>query len=175
MRKAKKATATKKSSEKSPVFSCSFCGKPEEQVRKLICGPGAFICNGCIQLGNDILLAEVSAPPAKTSKKKTLSARNGVSPKAFRERMFEAIVEQQVDNEIWKESCKKAMAVNNITEKDVNQAVQKRLKAAKAYPGNPDLLLEQRIVLALNHISEELSSIKAKLGGQPPKHRNGRN
>ena len=173
MRKAKKAAAAKKKSEKFPVFTCSFCGKPEEQVRKMICGPGAFICNGCIQLGNDILLAEISVSPAKASKKKSISARNGVSPKAFRERMFDAIVEQLVDNEIWKESCKKAMAVNKITDKDVNHAVQKRLKSARSNPGNPELLLEQRIFLALNHISEELSSIKAKLG-QSGKHRNGR-
>jgi hypothetical protein len=173
MRKAKKAATNKKKSEKFPVFTCSFCGKPEELVRKLICGPGAFICNGCIQLGNDILLAEVSAAPVKANKKKSISARNGVSPKAFRERMFDAIVEQLVDNEIWKEGCKQAMTVNKITEKDVNQAVQKRLKSARSNPSNPELLLEQRIFLALNHISGELSSIKAKLG-QASKHRNGR-
>lgn len=34
---------------------CSFCAKPEEQVRKLIAGPGVYICNECLDLCNDIL------------------------------------------------------------------------------------------------------------------------
>jgi hypothetical protein len=180
MRKAKKASPKESSQQRFPVFTCSFCGKPEEQVRKLICGPGAFICNGCIQLGNDILLAEGDHPQTKITKSKSAGSRNGSAGNAFRERMFEMIVDQAVDSEIWKESCKKAMAVNKIAENQVQAEVQKRLKAAKAkvheFPGNRELLLEQRIFLALNHISEELSSIKASLHLASPagKHRNGR-
>ena len=29
---------------------CSFCGKPQEQVRRLVAGPGVFICDECIEL-----------------------------------------------------------------------------------------------------------------------------
>ena len=34
---------------------CSFCGKASEEVSKLIAGPGIYICDGCVQLCNDIL------------------------------------------------------------------------------------------------------------------------
>jgi hypothetical protein len=178
MRKAKKSTAAQNNRQRIPVFTCSFCGKNEDQVKKLICGPGAFICNGCIQLSNDILLAELSVPQYTTAKSKSISARNGSSGNAFRNRLFEMIVDQVVDSEIWKEGWKKAMAVNKIAEKEVHAEVQKRLKAAKAsfheMPGNRELMLERRIFLALNHISEELTSIKSSLGTgskQPNKKR----
>ncbi|MCL1874383.1 MAG: ATP-dependent Clp protease ATP-binding subunit ClpX [Clostridiales bacterium] len=45
---------TKNTDEKfSP--SCSFCGKPQSQVHKLIAGPGAYICNECVDLCNEII------------------------------------------------------------------------------------------------------------------------
>lgn len=34
---------------------CSFCGKPRDQVKKLVAGPGVYICNECISLCNEIL------------------------------------------------------------------------------------------------------------------------
>ncbi|TMC74230.1 MAG: hypothetical protein E6J18_00140 [Chloroflexi bacterium] len=34
---------------------CSFCGKGEQQVRKLVAGPGVFICDGCIELCSEVL------------------------------------------------------------------------------------------------------------------------
>ena len=34
---------------------CSFCGKPQEDVRKIIAGPGVYICNECVDLCNNIL------------------------------------------------------------------------------------------------------------------------
>ena len=34
---------------------CSFCGKHQDQVRRMIAGPGAYICDECIQLCNNIL------------------------------------------------------------------------------------------------------------------------
>jgi len=37
---------------------CSFCGKPQEAVRKIIAGPGVFICDECIDLCNDIIEEE---------------------------------------------------------------------------------------------------------------------
>ena len=45
---------------------CSFCGKNQDQVQRLIAGPGVFICDECIQLCNEILAqAELdSAAPA---------------------------------------------------------------------------------------------------------------
>lgn len=37
---------------------CSFCGKQQEQVKKLIAGPGVYICDECIELCNEIIEEE---------------------------------------------------------------------------------------------------------------------
>ncbi|MFZ0614914.1 MAG: ATP-dependent protease ATP-binding subunit ClpX, partial [Chthoniobacterales bacterium] len=47
-------------------LKCSFCGKSQEQVRKLIAGPGVYICDECIDLCNEILDEElVEGQPAQ--------------------------------------------------------------------------------------------------------------
>src|SRR5438309_6117842 len=43
---------------------CSFCGKSQRQVKKLIAGPGVYICDECIDLCNEIIDEELSAPVA---------------------------------------------------------------------------------------------------------------
>ena len=43
---------------------CSFCGKTQRQVRKLIAGPGVYICDECIDLCNEIIDEELKAPTA---------------------------------------------------------------------------------------------------------------
>ncbi|HET9185218.1 MAG TPA: ATP-dependent Clp protease ATP-binding subunit ClpX [Solirubrobacterales bacterium] len=43
---------------------CSFCGKSQRQVKKLIAGPGVYICDECIDLCNEIIDEELTAPPA---------------------------------------------------------------------------------------------------------------
>ena len=40
-------------------LKCSFCGKSQEQVRKLIAGPGVYICDECVDLCNEILDEEL--------------------------------------------------------------------------------------------------------------------
>ena len=39
----------------SDLLKCSFCGKSQKQVKKLIAGPGVYICNQCIDLCNDVI------------------------------------------------------------------------------------------------------------------------
>lgn len=41
-------------------LKCSFCGKTQEQVRKLVAGPGVYICDECIELCNEIIEEELS-------------------------------------------------------------------------------------------------------------------
>jgi ATP-dependent Clp protease ATP-binding subunit ClpX len=43
---------------------CSFCGKSQRQVKKLIAGPGVYICDECIDLCNEIIDEELTAPPS---------------------------------------------------------------------------------------------------------------
>ncbi|MCA3017679.1 MAG: ATP-dependent Clp protease ATP-binding subunit ClpX, partial [Rhodocyclaceae bacterium] len=51
------------------LLYCSFCGKSQHEVRKLIAGPSVFICDECIDLCNDIIREEAQADPAiKNSK-----------------------------------------------------------------------------------------------------------
>jgi ATP-dependent Clp protease ATP-binding subunit ClpX len=49
--------------ESSDLLKCSFCGKSQKQVRKLIAGPGVFICDECIELCNEIVQEELAAAP----------------------------------------------------------------------------------------------------------------
>ncbi|XLQ11350.1 MAG: ATP-dependent protease ATP-binding subunit ClpX [cyanobacterium endosymbiont of Epithemia adnata isolate EadnSB Bon19] len=44
-------------------LKCSFCGKSQEQVRKLIAGPGVYICDECVELCNEILDEELMDTP----------------------------------------------------------------------------------------------------------------
>ena len=48
-------------------LKCSFCGKSQDQVRKLIAGPGVYICDECIDLCNEILDEELLESQAKTN------------------------------------------------------------------------------------------------------------
>ncbi len=62
--------ADKKGSPGEKVLYCSFCGKSQHEVKKLIAGPSVFICDECIELCNDIIRDEVPAEgaEAKTAK-----------------------------------------------------------------------------------------------------------
>ncbi|MGF1576917.1 MAG: ATP-dependent protease ATP-binding subunit ClpX [Cyanophyceae cyanobacterium] len=63
-------------------LKCSFCGKSQEQVRKLIAGPGVYICDECVDLCNEILDEELydgggrpAATPATPPRKETAAAK----------------------------------------------------------------------------------------------------
>jgi ATP-dependent Clp protease ATP-binding subunit ClpX len=52
-----------RASQNGRVLYCSFCGKSEHEVRKLIAGPSVYICDECVDLCNDIIREEVQAKP----------------------------------------------------------------------------------------------------------------
>ncbi len=54
----------KKGASGEKVLYCSFCGKSQHEVKKLIAGPSVFICDECIELCNDIIRDEVPAEGA---------------------------------------------------------------------------------------------------------------
>jgi ATP-dependent Clp protease ATP-binding subunit ClpX len=69
-------------------LKCSFCGKSQEQVRKLIAGPGVYICDECVDLCNEILdeeLFDSSAVPAAAAapKQETTQKRRATSGKSI--------------------------------------------------------------------------------------------
>ena len=51
---------TAKIGEGSDLLKCSFCGKTQKQVKKLIAGPGVYICDECIDLCNEIIIDELN-------------------------------------------------------------------------------------------------------------------
>ena len=62
--------ADKKGTAGEKVLYCSFCGKSQHEVKKLIAGPSVFICDECIELCNDIIRDEAPAdgPNGKASR-----------------------------------------------------------------------------------------------------------
>ncbi|HCE59971.1 MAG TPA: ATP-dependent Clp protease ATP-binding subunit ClpX, partial [Janibacter terrae] len=46
--------------ESGDLLKCSFCGKSQKQVKKLIAGPGVYICDECIDLCNEIIEEELT-------------------------------------------------------------------------------------------------------------------
>ncbi len=89
--------ADKKSGSNEKLLYCSFCGKSQHEVKKLIAGPSVFICDECIELCNDIIRDEIAAEPAGASK------RELPTPKEIREMLDQYVIGQ--------DSAKKILAV----------------------------------------------------------------
>lgn len=69
-------------------LKCSFCGKSQEQVRKLIAGPGVYICDECVDLCNEILDEELfdsgaTVPQSVPRREQTPERRRTPSPISF--------------------------------------------------------------------------------------------
>ncbi|QIB68490.1 ATP-dependent Clp protease ATP-binding subunit ClpX [Aminipila butyrica] len=47
--------------DESKQLKCSFCGKPQDQVRRLVAGPGVYICDECVELCQDIIMEEFAS------------------------------------------------------------------------------------------------------------------
>ena len=77
-------------------LKCSFCGKTQDQVRKLVAGPGVYICDECIELCNEIIEEEFS-------EEVEVELKDVPKPKEIR-----AILDQYV---IGQEDAKKSLAV----------------------------------------------------------------
>ncbi len=63
---------TKKHSDSDTTCYCSFCGKSQEDVAKLIAGPAVYICDECIELCNEIVLEGTTPDESGTQQKPTV-------------------------------------------------------------------------------------------------------
>jgi ATP-dependent Clp protease ATP-binding subunit ClpX len=80
----------KKKSDTTETACCSFCGRPEDVVEKLIAGPNVYICEKCVQLCGTILEKKPEEKPAKTHEVRVLK------PKEIKDRLDEYIVGQEM-------------------------------------------------------------------------------
>ncbi len=88
---------TGKGDEGGKLLYCSFCGKSQHEVRKLIAGPSVFICDECVELCNDIIREEVQESGDKSD-----------SPRLPRPDEIKVILDQYV---IGQESAKRILSV----------------------------------------------------------------
>ena len=56
------------------LLYCSFCGKSQHEVRKLIAGPSVFVCDECVELCNDIIREELE-DRAERARRRALAMR----------------------------------------------------------------------------------------------------
>jgi ATP-dependent Clp protease ATP-binding subunit ClpX len=89
-------------------LKCSFCGKSQEQVRKLIAGPGVYICDECVDLCNEILDEElldsketapqqanrVEAPPKRRNRSSTFSFSQMPKPREIKNHLDDHVIGQ---------------------------------------------------------------------------------
>jgi ATP-dependent Clp protease ATP-binding subunit ClpX len=79
----------------SNLTMCSFCGKSHSEVKKLIAGPGVYICNECIEVCSNILEKELGGAPAKG---KTPAEKPGFkipAPSAILAKLNEFVIGQE--------------------------------------------------------------------------------
>jgi ATP-dependent Clp protease ATP-binding subunit ClpX len=92
---------SKKGSDKYSNLFCSFCGKSQDEVKKLIAGPSVYICDECIELCNDIIAEEYEKEDA-TRKSTTIP-----KPAEIKKRLDEYVIGQDRAKKIL------SVAVNN--------------------------------------------------------------
>ena len=112
------------SNETTDKLSCSFCGKSQDDVKKLIAGPSVYICNECVDLCNDIIEEEVKSEE--------------VNP--FEELPSPLDIFKQLDDYvIGQDKAKKTLSV----------AVYNHYKRLRATSSNSDIELQKSNVLLL--------------------------
>jgi ATP-dependent Clp protease ATP-binding subunit ClpX len=85
--------------KKDKTLLCSFCGKNQNDVKKLVAGPSVFICDECVDLCNDIIKEEANEPSEVLEK----SESNLLSPKELSKSLGEHVIGQ--------DEAKKSMSV----------------------------------------------------------------
>ncbi|HJL96513.1 MAG TPA: ATP-dependent Clp protease ATP-binding subunit ClpX, partial [SAR86 cluster bacterium] len=113
--------------DEDKLLYCSFCGKNQNEVRKLIAGPSVYICNECIDLCNDIIKEEIS----ETSEEEE---EHFPVPKEIKESLDEYVIGQ--------EEAKKNLSVAVYNH-------YKRLKGAKLANSDNEVELTKSNILLL--------------------------
>ncbi len=78
--------------EDSKGVKCSFCGKAQETVKRIIAGPGVYICNECIGLCSNIIEEEIEDGYDDETKEEVV--QTNLTPKEIKEKLDEYVVGQ---------------------------------------------------------------------------------
>ena len=133
--------------EGADLLKCSFCGKSQKQVKKLIAGPGVYICDECIDLCNEIIEEELQ---------ETSDLQLGDLPKP--REMFEFLEQYVVGQQTAKKSLavavynhyKRVQAGNNISRRDDGVELAKSNILLLGPTGSGKTLLAQTLARMLN-------------------------
>ena len=87
----------KKGKDEDKLLYCSFCGKSQDEVRKLIAGPSVYVCDECVELCNDIIRDELAED------EKSLGGNSLPKPKEIKYELDQYVIGQ--------EKAKKILAV----------------------------------------------------------------
>ena len=80
----------------SNLTMCSFCGKSHSEVKKLIAGPGVYICNECVEVCSNILDKELNESAGKPSKnRRNQNTKRLPSPAELRAKLDEFVIGQE--------------------------------------------------------------------------------
>jgi ATP-dependent Clp protease ATP-binding subunit ClpX len=112
--------------DRSDTLICSFCGKSQEEVKKLIAGPTVYICDECIELCNDIIAEESKLEDASSTDVSRLP-----KPQEIKEVLDEYVIGQQ--------RAKKVLAV----------AVYNHYKRVEAMSKTSDVEMQKSNILLL--------------------------
>ena len=72
------------------ALRCSFCGKSQHEVARLVAGPGVYICNECVDLCNQIVAEELARRPTSGNEPPTLKAWDGLADEELLAEMVRA-------------------------------------------------------------------------------------
>lgn len=84
-----------RSNESGNSVRCSFCGKTQAQVEKLIAGQGVYICNECVDLCSDIIDEELNSKRKRSSKKASIPEKELLKPMEIKEKLDEYVIGQE--------------------------------------------------------------------------------
>jgi ATP-dependent Clp protease ATP-binding subunit ClpX len=112
-----------KGDDNGKLLYCSFCGKSQHEVRKLIAGPSVFVCDECVDLCNDIIREEIQEKDSETTTRKL------PIPEEIKNTLDEYVIGQ--------ESAKKVLSV----------AVYNHYKRLNYDKGNGDVELSKSNIL----------------------------